>query len=67
MSFYGQGIKYLGWSPWLEGVHIVDEVGVPTGYEPLDKIRHGAKYKKTDSVIFACDKGSKGATIKFLH
>jgi hypothetical protein len=67
IKFYGQGIKYLGWSSWLEGVQIIKEVGVPAGYEPLDKIRHGAQYKKTDSVTFACDKGSKGGVIKFLY
>ncbi|MDR2538556.1 MAG: hypothetical protein LBC43_02805, partial [Bifidobacteriaceae bacterium] len=23
IKYYGQGIKYLGWSPWVEGVQIV--------------------------------------------
>jgi hypothetical protein len=74
MTFYGQGIKYLGWSTWLEGVQIAKEVasgggggGVPAGYTKLDSPRHGAVYKKSADVIFACDKGAKGGTIKFLY
>jgi hypothetical protein len=67
MKYYGQGIKYLGWSSWLEGVQIVKEVKVPIGYSVLDKPRLGAVYKKTDNVIFACDKGTAGGIIKFLY
>jgi hypothetical protein len=67
MKYYGQGIKYLGWSSWLEGVQIVKASGAPAGYTALTSPRHGAVYKKLDKVIFACDKGTKGGIVKFLY
>jgi hypothetical protein len=67
MKYYGQGIKYLGWSSWLEGVQIVKTIAAPEGYIAVSNPRHGAVYKKDDNVIFCCDKGTKGGVIKFLY
>lgn len=67
LKFYGQGIKYLGWSCWLEGVQIAKTAGVPNGYEKLATPRHGAVYKKTVPVVFACSSGKVGDTISFLN
>jgi hypothetical protein len=66
MDFYKSGIKYLGWSSWLEGSQIVKD-GTPDGYKGMVNPRHGAIYSKEDTVAFCCDTAKKGGFIKFLY